>query len=173
MMPIVRWIALAVVAVGAGCISAAPPAPPVRWFDPLPARAAEAAARVPRCTVRVDTAPFLGREFVVRTGPREVALDGQHCWIAEPRQLVEVALADAMGGPADDRVLHVVVERFELDVQGPPRAHVRLSVDGGAGRRIVEGWADAADRSPEAFAAAMSEALGRAVAAVVGATAIR
>lgn len=173
MMPIVRRIAVAVFVVGAGCISAAPPAPPVRWFDPLPTRAADATVPVSRPTVRVDSAPFLGREFVVRTGPHEVALDGEHCWVAEPRQLVEAALADAMGGPADDRALHVVVERFELDVQGPPRAHVRLSVDGGAGRRIVEEWADATGRSPEAFAAAMSQALGRVSSAVVGAAAIR
>lgn len=134
----------------AACFGSSPPLPPVRWFDPLPPAASLPAAPGPRVTA----APHLGREFAVRVGERELAFDSQHQWIAEPRELVQAALA-GIAGLAD-----VHVAAFELDVTGPPCAHVRLLVrwQGGA-VRVVEARVAAADRSPPAFAAAAAAAL--------------
>ncbi len=134
----------------AGCFSSAGALPAVRWFDPLPALAAPPAP-VP---LRVTAAAHLGREFVVRVAAREVAFDGQHQWIAEPRDLVAGLLAGS--GLAGD----VHVTAFELDVTGEPRAVVRLIVRGTDGAsRVVEASSPAADRSPSTFAQAMAAAL--------------
>jgi hypothetical protein len=137
------------------CFAAGPALPPVRWFDPLPAAAADAGA-VPRPNVRVVAAPHLGREFAVRVAARELAFDGQHQWIAEPRELVAAVVSPVLPAGSDAAVY---VEAFELDVTGPPRAHVRFVV---APSRVVDEWADAADRSPAAFAEAMAKALAQA-----------
>lgn len=150
------------VAVAAACLSSSPPLPPVRWFDPLPAAAADGGLGEP-AAVRVTAAAHLGREFVVRVGPREVALDSQHQWIAEPRQLVATVVARALAGSAArDAALEVALDAFELDVTAAPRAHVRLVL--GSARPpgvpgVLDEWAPAADRSPPAFADAMARAL--------------
>jgi len=134
----------------AGCFSSAGALPVVRWFDPLPALAAPPAP-VP---LRVTAASHLGREFAVRIGARELAFDGQHQWINEPRDLIAQLLAGS--GLAGD----VHVAAFELDVTGEPRAVVRLIVRGPDGAaRAVEANSPAADRSPVAFAQAMAAAL--------------
>lgn len=169
MTSIARTVALSSLALAAACISSAPPAAPLRWFDPLPAIVTPAAGAQPVPTFRVDAESFLGREFVVRVGEREVAIDARHAWMAEPRQIVAAALTNACGGRGDERVAHVLVDRFELDVQGAPRAHVRLLVDGLGARRIVDEWGEAPSRDPQALATAMSQALGRAVGAVIAA----
>lgn len=155
--------ALLLAAAAAACLSSAPPAPPVRWFDPTPAPPPAVATGV--LAVRVVAAAHLGREFAVRVGARELAFDGEHGWIAAPRELVAAALRQALGdGDARAGVAEVTVEAFELDVTGPPRAHVRLSVRPPNGAvQVADAWAEAADRSPPAFAAAMAAALGAAV----------
>ena len=158
----------------AACISSSPPAPAVRYFDPTPDAVADAATNGARLAVRVECAAHLGREFVVRTGPREVVFDPQHSWIGEPRALVAAAIERTAGaaGAGESAVL-VEVEVFELDLQAEPKAHVRLLVHDGDARRTIDESAVAANRSPEAFAAAMSQALGRAAAGVASAPAVR
>lgn len=134
----------------AACFGSSPPLPPVRWFDPLPPAVNPPAPTGPRVTA----APHLGREFAVRIGERELAFDPQHQWIAEPRDLVQAALAGTAG------LADVHVAAFELDVTGPPCAHVRLLVRWqGDVLRVVEARVAAADRSPPAFAAAVATAL--------------
>ncbi|MBX3464440.1 MAG: membrane integrity-associated transporter subunit PqiC [Planctomycetes bacterium] len=143
------------------CLSSAPPAPPVRWFDPLPP--APTAGPRPEVDLRVVAAPHLGREFVVRTAPREVVFDGQHGWIAEPAQLVASALGFRLATRAGAEPLRIAVEAFELDVQAAPRAVVRLTATGRRGLRRIDAEAPAVDRSPAAFAAAMALALDQAL----------
>lgn len=146
-----------------GCLSSAPPAPPVRWFDP------SSSAAGPRLAVplklRVEAAPHLGREFALRTGVREYAFDGEHQWIATPTELVAAALQGAVAFPsyASEELL-VRIERFELDVTAAPRAVVVLRLFAGRplGADEVRFEAPAADRSPAALAAAMAAALGEA-----------
>lgn len=153
----------------AGCISSSPPAPPVRFFDPTP----DAPAPPVRSglSVRVDSPPHLGREFVVRVGPREVVFDARHSWIDEPRELVAAAIDRALGqSSAVEGLVRVGIELFEVDLQDGPRAHVRLLVHGPSQKAIDESE-PARDGTPESFAAAMSIALGRAahgVAAALG-----
>ncbi len=160
-----------------GCLSSAPPAPPVRWFDPL-TPVGEAPARAGGAyDVHVVAAPYLGREFVVRTAEREVVFDGGNGWIAEPRVLVQTAveqqlLPSVRGSGAIAVTIDVLV--FELDVTAAPRAHVRLVVRCGAVLRTIDCGVAAADRLPASFAAAMAKALSQAasqVREVVGATA--
>lgn len=155
----------------AACLSSAPPAPPVRWFDPVPAAAAAGAPRV-AADLRVTAAAHLGRQFVVRTAPRELVFDGQHGWIDEPARLVAAALGTRLrSAPDGTGVLLVAVDAFELDVQAAPRAVVRLHLQWRDDRRVVLAEHAAADRSPAAFAEAMAAALAdaaAAVAAVVG-----
>lgn len=155
-----RWL-LAAGLLLAGCVSSAPPAPPVRYFDPLPESGA-VAARDGRFALRCVAAPHLGREFVVRTGPRELVFDAQHSWIAEPRDLVVAALERAKSRPAATaEVVEVHVAAFELDLTGAPRAHVRVLLrQSGNPAREIEAWAPVAGSEPEAYAAAMAEALG-------------
>lgn len=143
----------------AACFSSAPPAPPVRFFDPLPA----AASNPPSASGwRVTAAPWLGREFVVRTAPREVVFDPLHSWVAAPRDLVAGAIAQA--GVVAPEGGEVLVERFELDLCAAPRAHVRLVVRvPGLPGRVAEGWATAAGAGPGDHAAAMADALAAAV----------
>ena len=154
-----------------GCLSSAPPVGPVRWFDPLPPAPAERPAAA-SFAIRVSAAPHLGREFVVRTGPRELAFDAGHQWIAEPRVLVATALAQSCGGTVDgargDRDLLVELEAFEFELLEAPVARVRLVVRGadGAGARVAEATAVAAGRAPAQLAAAMAQALGDVVARV-------
>lgn len=157
-----RGAAVALLLVAAGCLTSSPPLPPVRWFDPSPPPAELAA---PPAEVRAVAAPSLGREFMVRVGPREVALDSQHQWIAEPHQLVAAVVARAFAGrlPAGGRS-EVVLETFEFDVTAAPRALVRLTLLGErpAGVPVsVAASAPASDRSPAALADAMAEALAK------------
>ncbi|HEX5054715.1 MAG TPA: hypothetical protein VFZ65_23265 [Planctomycetota bacterium] len=151
--------------VACACFSAAPPAPPVRYFDPLPP-ASPAAGQLPAAIeLRVTAAPHLGREFVVRTAAREIQIDDAHSWFVEPRLLVATALERRLRSRERSdgaTVVGIDVEAFELDVTETPRAHVRLRLDGVGASQPVEAWAPASDRSPAAFAAAMAEALDRA-----------
>lgn len=145
----------------AACLSSAPPAPPVRWFDPTPAT--PAGERVPiAALLRVAAPAHLGTELLLRTGVREFAFDTEHQWIAPPTDLVATALqAGFRFAPEATAELQVTVERFELDLTVEPRAVVRLHfVDAPSGwPDRVEGSAPAADRSPAALAAAMASAL--------------
>lgn len=161
-----------------GCLSSSPPLPPVRWFDPLPAAPVDAAAR-PAATLRVTAGGHLGREFVVRTAPRELVFDERHGWIAEPAALVRGALErrlDVALGPipaADAVAVAVDVEAFELDLQQTPRAVVRLGVHVGAERSVVATTAEAASSAPGALAEAMAAALAEAAASVAARVARR
>jgi ABC-type uncharacterized transport system auxiliary subunit len=163
-----RWLAQAPLLVFASCLSSSPPSPPVRWFDPRPAAVAAGAATRPAVDLRVTAAAHLGREFVVRTAPRELVFDNQHGWIDDPAQLVASAIGTRLdlGGRSDRsggsfRTLQVAVEAFELDVQAEPRAVVRLLVSWTGGRQELAVQEPAADRSPAAFATAMAVALAR------------
>lgn len=161
--PAARALAAMLAFLFVGCLSSAPPAPPVRWFDP------SSAASGPRLAVplklRVEAPPHLGREFALRTGVREYAFDGEHQWIATPAELVAAALQGAVAFPsyASEELL-VRIERFELDVIATPRAVVvlRLFASAPLGADEVRFEAPAADRSPAALAAAMAAALGEA-----------
>ncbi len=149
----------------AGCLSSSPPAPPVRWFDPLPA-AIDAALAPPAVDLHVSAAGHLGREFVVRTGGNEIVFDNQHGWIDEPARLVAAALATRLDVRVGGAPLQVDVPTFELDLQQEPRAVVRLVVHDGVRRREFGAAVAAADRSPAAFAAAMAQALGQVASSV-------
>lgn len=143
------------------CLSSAPPAPPVRWFDPSSIAVAASRLSVPM-KLRVEAAPHFGREFALRTGVREYAFDGEHQWIATPAELVAAALQGACAFPAyaSDELL-VRIERFELDVTAAPRAVVvlRLFASKRLGADEVRFEAPAANRTPAALAAAMAAAL--------------
>lgn len=141
----------------AACLSPAPPAPPVRWFDPVPPAGDDAPAV--RFAVAVRAPELLDREFAVRVGPHELAFDPDHRWLLPPSQLVQRALLRVGGGAAADaEAVPVEVEAFELDRTGPPVARVRLRVGG----RAVDERVAAGDGAPAAFAAAMATALARA-----------
>ena len=144
----------------ASCISSNPAAPPVRWFDPRPPRAAHDR----RAPLRVDAAPFLRQDFVVRTPPHEVAFDDSLRWIAPPEQLVAAALDSAAGVPEG---LRVAVVRFEFERGESMRAVVELTCELGGALRPVVGSAVCASDAPEALAAAMAVALADAVRGVV------
>lgn len=142
----------------AGCLSSAPPLPPVRWFDPSPPAAA---ADLPRASadLRVTAAGHLGREFVIRTGPREIVFDDRHGWIDEPQHLVAAALRQRIDAGAEP--LAVLVETFELDLQTGPRAVVRCVVQGSGRRQLVTIAEPASAADAPAFADAMARALAR------------
>lgn len=149
----------------AACISSSPPAPPARWFDPLPAAASgEEAASGSDANVQVVAAPYLGTDFAVRVGERELAFDGENRWLADPQRIVATVLARALRGRSRPGGAPFVaaLDLFELDVTAEPRAHVRLRLLGdtaGAADRVIDVWAPSADRSPASFAAAMAKAL--------------
>lgn len=165
-----RWLPLPA-ALLAGCLSSAPPAPPVRFFDPLPAALASVPASPGggKLAVRVVAAPHLGSEFVVRTAPREVVFDPQHSWIAPVRELVAAAIEGLVGLPGPDaEVVEVLVAAFEIDLVEAPRAHVRLLVRM-PGRPLgeVDAWTPVAGPGPGEHAAAMADALVQAASRVV------
>lgn len=165
--PSVRPFAVALAFAAAACLSSAPPAPPVRWFDPSPAVAPATGATA--ANVRVVGAGHLGRDFAVRVGERELAFDAEHRWIAEPQQIVAAVLARALAERAAPQEGAVVaeLELFELDVTAAPQAHVRVHLRGKSGAAVhsIDVWAPAADRSPASFAAAMANALAEVAAA--------
>ncbi len=157
----------------AACISSAPPAPAVRYFDPLPTTAPAATRTVSEGVAgpvyRVTAAPHLGREFAVRTGPRELVFDPLHSWIAPPRELVEAALL-ARRGPIGPELgtAELRVTAFEIDLVEAPRARVHLvQLAPGQARRDVEATAPVVGSGPEDFAQAMAAALASAVADVL------
>lgn len=152
-----RVLSLSSCALLAACLSSSPPLPPVRWFDPVP-RAAGDAER-PKVELRVYAPDHVGREFVVRVAPRELAFDERHGWIDEPAALVDAALETRLQSSDGGEVVVVAVERFELDITNGPRAVVRLRVRCRGERQVVAADAAAADRSPEALADAMAQAL--------------
>jgi len=149
----------------AGCISQSPPAPVPRWFDPTPTTATASPALPP---VRVGAPAFVRQEFVVRVGPRELAIDELHRWIAAPERLVAQVLGAHAGG---GNVLDLTVTRFEFDTTQAPRAVVEVAFDAGAGARVVAVSAVAAGREPEQVAAAMADALAKLPAALAAALA--
>lgn len=165
---VLRWL-WAPAALFAGCLSSSPPAPPVRFFDPLPEPSASPPPTETKVAVRVGAAPHLGAEFVVRTAPRELVFDPQHSWIAPPRELVAAAIERLVGlpGPGAD-VVEIHVAAFEIDLVGAPRAHVRLLLRA-PGRPVgeIDAWAPVAGAGPGDHAAAMAEALGQAARRVV------
>ena len=144
----------------AGCFSASPPAPSVRYFDPLPAQA-ERGGPLPEVALRVVAAEHLGREFVVRTDARELVFDPLHSWIAAPRALVEATLRRAAPwASAGSAPVEVLVVAFELDLAHEPRAHVGIEVrEPGQPMRRLDGWAPALGAEPGQMAAAMAVAL--------------
>jgi hypothetical protein len=156
-------VAVFAVCTMSGCLSSTGALPPVRWFDPLPARAADAA--VADVAVRVVAPPHLGREFVVRVGPHEVAIDGEHQWVDEPARLVGIVLARALpAGTTPGAAVEAALEVFEFDVTAGPRAHVRVVFgrERPAGTpAVADVSVAAADRSPAALASAMAEALAQ------------
>lgn len=164
-------------AVLAGCLSQGPPAPPVRFFDPLPVRDASpgdvgsngagAAAEARAPGVAVFAGPRVRQEFVLRTAPRELVIDDQHRWIAPPERLVaealERALAGTPAGDGDARAMRVHLSRFEFELFANPRAVVELQL-AVPGRSVpCTGAADATASTPEALADAMARALAEAV----------
>ena len=151
----------------AGCISQSPPAPAPRWFDPMPAPTAARPALPP---LRVAGAPFLRQEFVVRVGPRELAVDELHRWTAAPERLVARTLGvpdSSYGG--SNAAVEVLVTRFELDTTAAPRAVIEVTIDAGGHARAVTVDAVAAGREPEQVAAAMADALAKLPAALAAA----
>ncbi len=146
----------------AACIGASPPAAPVRWFDATPDVVTTRDPALP-VDVRVEAAAHVAREFLVRTAPRELVVDAQNAWLADPRSIVAAAVERACGGGSSSgAILRIEIERFELDVAVAPRVHVRLVVRGTGPSRVVDQIVDAADRAPESMAAAMAIAVARA-----------
>jgi uncharacterized lipoprotein YmbA len=161
------------------CLSQNPPAPTVRWFDPssTPVEAVRSAAggQAPERPT-VTAAPFLRQEFVVRTGPRELAIDELHRWVAPPDRLVAAALDRALnaapsrsGAGADDGgptagagTLLVHVLRFEFELEPEVRAVVELQVQRGGASTVVRGEAGSRSREPRELAEAMAAALASA-----------
>ncbi|MCC7397740.1 MAG: membrane integrity-associated transporter subunit PqiC [Planctomycetes bacterium] len=158
----------------AACLSSAPPAPPVRFFDCRPAVVTAVSASV----VRVEAPAYLGSEIAVRIATRELTFDGDHRWLEEPAQVLNAALR-ATGAAGGQEQLLVRIDRFEFDLTGPPLARVRLVLQTTCSPMstptptptVVEVTWSAADRSPAALAAAMAEAVARAAARVAEALA--
>jgi uncharacterized lipoprotein YmbA len=159
---LLAWLSLPVLA---SCIASNPPADAVRWFDPRPAPAPALPAReLPLPRVAVVAGPGIRQEFVLRTAPRELAIDELHRWNAPPEQLVAQALEQALGrAVAGAGAVAVTVVRFELELTAGARAVVELAALLPAGPVHIVGDAPAADRSPAALAEAMAQALGSAV----------
>ncbi|HLQ38081.1 MAG TPA: ABC-type transport auxiliary lipoprotein family protein [Planctomycetota bacterium] len=154
----------------AACIATAPPGLPPRCFDPAPAFApvAGGSRSQPLPPPRVSAAPYLGQAFVLRIGPRELQFDDRYRWSARPEELVSRSLDRALFGngaftAGSGDGAHVYVERFELDLQGEPRAVVVLQLTASGRSRECAASAPAAARSPEALAEAMATALQDAV----------
>ena len=165
--PPIRLAPLAVIALGcalASCLSSSPPAPAVRFFDALPEQRAVVSGRAVR--LRFTGAPHLGQQFAVRVAARELVFDPLHSWISAPTNLVEAAFEQATAAAGETIEVHVA--RFEIDLTGDPLARVRLELRAaGRATQVVEGTAPAPGREPEAVAAAMAVALGRAASAAV------
>lgn len=164
-----KFLTVAVALAATGCFSSAPPAPPVRYFDPTVRLASAPAKSAGAFDVRVVAPPHLGRQFVVRVDERELTFDAGHSWIVEPTLLVLGAVEQHLGPgsrAADVTPVAIVVENFELDVVAAPKARVRLHVAVRGSRYLVTAEVKAADRSPAAFATAMAQALADAAAQV-------
>lgn len=149
------------------CLSSAPPAPPVRWFDPTPAFGPQERA-TPVRTVQVVGQPHLVQEIAVRVAPFEVVYDQDHRWLLQPEEILRRAFVHH-GRPlaADGQLVELTV--FELQrVEGIARARVACRVHPhGEGPAVAEERAAvvaAADDSLEALTMAM----GQAVAQLVG-----
>jgi hypothetical protein len=163
-----RWLCVPA-ALLAGCLSSAPPAPPPRFFDPMPAPAAAPSAVPAKFTVRVLAAPHLGADFVVRTAVGAVVFDPVHRWIAPVRELVAAAIERQVVSPAPGaEVVEVHVAAFEVDLTAAPRAHVRLLCRA-PGRPLgeIDAWAPVGGPAPGDHAAAMAIALADAVGRLV------
>ncbi len=165
MMRTLRRTALACLWLLAGCLSAGPAAPPVRHFDPSPPAPPAGAASV-EAVFRCRADASIGREFLLRVGPRELVFDAEHRWIAEPSQILESALAARATGRGP--VVDVQLQAFELDLVDGPRAVVRARLlHPDRGGHPVTAVAPAGDRGPAALAAAMAAALQQATDEIV------
>ncbi|MBL8756633.1 MAG: membrane integrity-associated transporter subunit PqiC [Planctomycetes bacterium] len=151
----------------AACLSPQPAAPAARVFDPRPAMSPPKGKSGP--LVRVEAPAHLGVEFVLRTAADEVVFDGEHRWVMPPAELVVATLQRRLGAPPVPRLetarealeLHLVLDRFELDVAGEPKARIVVFARPSDGWRLepITVECPARDRSPEALAAAMQQAL--------------
>lgn len=155
-----------------GCISSAPPAPPVRLFDcgarlqPL-ANAAEPLLAPPQ----VVSGTGLGAEFAVRTGAHELRLDSEHRWLMPPEQMVEAALRRGLyvDGPCTVGVGAgplVTLQQFEFDLTGKPLARIELQTVLGGRERVFRSEVAAAAGEAAALVAAMSQAMTEALTAL-------
>lgn len=145
--------------VASSCVSLRSEAAPPRTFDPT-VGVEELQPMLDVRVERVTAAEWLTARFAVRTGTHEVVADAENLWVADPRAMVEESVRALLrGAGADSRRVQVHVGAFDLDLRSePPAAVVVLDVDGAVNCRITE-RVDAADRSPEALAAAMGKAL--------------
>jgi hypothetical protein len=160
----------------AACLSPGPEPPPVRWFDPMPdlSTAAPATGKALRLT-RVTAAAWMDRRFAERVGDREYTFDERHRWIAEPQLLVAQALEQALfasgafarGENMDAPWIEVEVTDFALDLRAQPAAACSLQalLPGGA-VGTFQGRGTAADKTPQAMAKAMADAMLQAVLAL-------
>jgi len=148
----------------ASCLSSAPPAPPIRHFDPLPANPIPGLPPI----LRLTAAPHLSQEIAVRTSPRELRFDGLHHWLATPRDLLAAALGPALGPanptkttrPAGE--LHLAT--FELDLQQGVRARVELHwAVPATPLQVIRVEVPAVGRDPQQAAEAMAAALAQAL----------
>lgn len=150
-----------------GCLSSAPPAPPIRHFDPLPANPIAGLPPI----LRLTAAPHLGQEIAIRTAPRELQYDGQHHWLATPRDLLAAAIGPSPGSgssePASGRAGELHLANFELDLQHGVRARVVLhwSVPSMPSMplRVIRAEVPADGRQPQQAAEAMAKALAQAL----------
>lgn len=144
------------------CLSSAPPAPPVRWFDPSPAVGTNAPVAA---SFRCRAASAVSQEFALRIAPRELVYDSEHRWLAQPHELLQVALQQRSTGDAP--VIDVQVLTFEFDLVQAPRAKVLLAVQiAGRAAQLVRAEHGSVGRDAAALADAMTQALGEALDAV-------
>jgi hypothetical protein len=145
----------------AACLSSSPPAPPVRWFDPLLPSESVAGGGVG--TLLVTAQARLGSELAVRVGARELQFDSNLRWIAEPRELVATALHRRLVPTGAAARLVVEVEHFEFDLTAVPTAHVRLRLRGEpVGTAVAESRTVARSQEVPELVEAMAQALAEA-----------
>jgi ABC-type uncharacterized transport system auxiliary subunit len=149
----------------AACLSPQPPVPAPRVFDPRPLTTPR---RGHGPHVHVEAPAHLGQDFVVRVAPDEVVFDAENRWIMPPAELVEAALLRRLGAPsarpeAAGAALHLVLERFELDIVAEPKARIVVHARFGSGDLVGPFTVEtvARSRGPEGMTAAMAEALAK------------
>ena len=170
------WLSL--FAVFGGCISSAPPAPPVRWFDPLVGLAFTSHSDR---SVHVTADAHLGQEILVRVAPKELAFDAGHRWVMPVEHLLQRAFGAAVATPAvpagaarsgdvRPRAVDVRVTAFELRRGAEPGAHIDAIVTPAGARSLrVTVTVQADDELPD-LVDAMTTALGKFVEQVLDLT---